>query len=207
MTQYLTIHPTHPQTRLLQQAVKVIEDGGLVVYPTDSCYALGCHLGDKDALERMRQLRAVDAKHNFTLMCRDLSEIGTYSQVDNSMFRLLRSYTPGAFTFILKATREVPRRLQTPKRKTIGLRIPEHPIALGLLEQLGQPLMSTTLILPGDPLPMTEADEIRTRLRQQVDLIIDGGSCGVEPTTVIDLVDGRYEILRQGKGHFQPESH
>lgn len=207
MTQYLTIHPTHPQTRLLQQAVKVIEDGGLVVYPTDSCYALGCHLGDKDALERMRQLRAVDAKHNFTLMCRDLSEIGTYSQVDNSMFRLLRSYTPGAFTFILKATREVPRRLQTPKRKTIGLRIPEHPIALGLLEQLGQPLMSTTLILPGDPLPMTEADEIRTRLRQQVDLIIDGGSCGVEPTTVIDLVDGRYEILRQGKGHFHRESH
>jgi len=207
MTQYLSIHPTHPQTRLLQQAVKVIEDGGLVVYPTDSCYALGCHLGDKEALERMRQLRAVDAKHNFTLMCRDLSEIGTYSQVDNSMFRLLRSYTPGAFTFILKATREVPRRLQTPKRKTIGLRIPEHPIALGLLEQLGQPLMSTTLILPGDPLPMTEADEIRTRLRQQVDLIIDGGSCGVEPTTVIDLVDGRYEILRQGKGHFQPESH
>lgn len=207
MTQYLTIHPTHPQTRLLQQAVKVIEDGGLVVYPTDSCYALGCHLGDKDALERMRQLRAVDAKHNFTLMCRDLSEIGTYSQLDNSMFRLLRSYTPGAFTFILKATREVPRRLQTPKRKTIGLRIPEHPIALGLLEQLGQPLMSTTLILPGDPLPMTEADEIRTRLRQQVDLIIDGGSCGVEPTTVIDLVDGRYEILRQGKGHFHQESH
>lgn len=207
MTQYLTIHPTHPQTRLLQQAVKVIEDGGLVVYPTDSCYALGCHLGDKDALERMRQLRAVDAKHNFTLMCRDLSEIGTYSQVDNSMFRLLRSYTPGAFTFILKATREVPRRLQTPKRKTIGLRIPEHPIALGLLEQLGQPLMSTTLILPGDPLPMTEADEIRTRLRQQVDLIIDGGSCGVEPTTVIDLVDGRYEILRQGMGHFHQESH
>lgn len=207
MTQYLSIHPTHPQTRLLQQAVKVIEDGGLVVYPTDSCYALGCHLGDKEALERMRQLRAVDAKHNFTLMCRDLSEIGTYSQVDNSMFRLLRSYTPGAFTFILKATREVPRRLQTPKRKTIGLRIPEHPIALGLLEQLGQPLMSTTLILPGDPLPMTEADEIRTRLRQQVDLIIDGGSCGVEPTTVIDLVDGRYEILRQGKGHFQLESH
>ena len=205
MTQYLTIHPIHPQKRLIQQAVKMIQDGGLVVYPTDSCYALGCHLGDKDALERMRRLRAVDANHNFTLMCRDLSEIGTYSQVDNSMFRLLRSYTPGAFTFILKATREVPRRLQTPKRKTIGLRIPQNPIALALLAQLEQPLMSTTLILPGDPLPMTEADEIRACLGKQVDLIIDGGSCDIEPTTVIDLVDGRYEILRQGKGYFHQE--
>lgn len=203
MTQYLSIHPNNPQERLINQAVKVIRAGGLVVYPTDSCYALGCHLGDKDALVRMRRLRELDDKHNFTLMCRDLSEIGTYSQVDNSMFRLLRSYTPGAFTFILKATREVPRRLQTPKRKTIGLRIPENPIALALLEQLEQPLMSTTLILPGDALPMTEADEIRTRLDKQVDLIIDGGSCGVEPTTVIDLVDGHYEILRQGKGHFE----
>jgi len=205
MTQYLTIHPIHPQKRLIQQAVKMIQDGGLVVYPTDSCYALGCHLGDKDALERMRRLRAVDANHNFTLMCRDLSEISTYSQVDNSMFRLLRSYTPGAFTFILKATREVPRRLQTPKRKTIGIRIPQNPIALALLAQLEQPLMSTTLILPGDALPMTEADEIRACLGKQVDLIIDGGSCGIEPTTVIDLVDGRYEILRQGKGHFHQE--
>jgi len=205
MTQYLTIHPIHPQKRLIQQAVKMIQDGGLVVYPTDSCYALGCHLGDKDALERMRRLRAVDANHNFTLMCRDLSEIGTYSQVDNSMFRLLRSYTPGAFTFILKATREVPRRLQTPKRKTIGIRIPQNPIALALLAQLEQPLMSTTLILPGDALPMTEADEIRACLGKQVDLIIDGGSCDIEPTTVIDLVDGRYEILRQGKGHFHQE--
>ena len=205
MTQYLTIHPIHPQKRLIQQAVKMIQDGGLVVYPTDSCYALGCHLGDKDALERMRRLRAVDANHNFTLMCRDLSEIGTYSQVDNSMFRLLRSYTPGAFTFILKATREVPRRLQTPKRKTIGLRIPQNPIALALLAQLEQPLMSTTLILPGDALPMTEADEIHACLGKQVDLIIDGGSCDIEPTTVIDLVDGRYEILRQGKGPFHQE--
>jgi len=205
MTQYLTIHPIHPQKRLIQQAVKMIQDGGLVVYPTDSCYALGCHLGDKDALERMRRLRAVDANHNFTLMCRDLSEISTYSQVDNSMFRLLRSYTPGAFTFILKATREVPRRLQTPKRKTIGIRIPQNPIALALLAQLEQPLMSTTLILPGDALPMTEADEIRACLGKQVDLIIDGGSCDIEPTTVIDLVDGRYEILRQGKGHFHQE--
>ncbi len=203
MSQYLTIHPSNPQERLIKQAVKVIQEGGLVVYPTDSCYALGCHLGDKDAIERMRRLRQVDAKHNFTLMCRDLSELGTYSQVDNSMFRLLRSYTPGAFTFILKATREVPRRLQTPKRKTIGLRIPENPITLALLEQLNQPLMSTTLILPDDPLPMTEADEIQARLGKQVDLIIDGGSCGVEPTTVIDMVDGRYEILRQGKGQFK----
>jgi tRNA threonylcarbamoyl adenosine modification protein (Sua5/YciO/YrdC/YwlC family) len=203
MSQYLTIHPSNPQERLIKQAVKVIQEGGLVVYPTDSCYALGCHLGDKDAIERMRRLRQVDAKHNFTLMCRDLSELGTYSQVDNSMFRLLRSYTPGAFTFILKATREVPRRLQTPKRKTIGLRIPENPITLALLEQLNQPLMSTTLILPDDPLPMTEADEIRARLGKQVDLIIDGGSCGVEPTTVVDMVDGRYKILRQGKGQFK----
>ena len=203
MSQYLTIHPSNPQDRLIKQAVKVIQEGGLVVYPTDSCYALGCHLGDKDALERMRRLRQVDAKHNFTLMCRDLSELGTYSQVDNSMFRLLRSYTPGPFTFILKATREVPRRLQTPKRKTVGLRIPENPITLALLEQLNQPLMSTTLILPDDQLPMTEADEILARLGNQVDLIIDGGSCGVEPTTVIDMVDGRYEILRQGKGQFK----
>ena len=202
MSQYFSIHPVNPQVRLINRAVELIRQGGLIVYPTDSCYALGCHIGDKHALDRIRRIRQVDDKHNFTLVCRDLSELGNYSIVDNTTFRLLRNYTPGPFTFILRATREVPRRMQVPKRKTIGLRIPDHPIALALLEQLDEPLMSSTLILPGDDLPMTDPEEMRERLEHQVDLVIDGGNCGHEPTTVVDMVDGAYQILRQGKGDF-----
>ena len=202
MSQYFSIHPVNPQIRLIKRAVELIRQGGLIIYPTDSCYALGCHIGDKHALDRIRRIRQVGDKHNFTLVCRDLSELGNYSIVDNTTFRLLRNYTPGPFTFILRATREVPRRMQVPKRKTIGLRIPDHPVALALLEQLDEPLMSSTLILPGDELPMTDPEEMRTRLEHRVDLIIDGGNCGHEPTTVVDMVDGAYQVLRQGKGEF-----
>ena len=200
MSQYLTVHPINPQARLIKQAVESIRQGALVVYPTDSCYALGCQLGDKSSLDRIRKLRQVDDKHNFTLVCRDLSELGNYAFVDNSMYRLLRTYTPGPFTFILRATREVPRRLQVPKRKTIGLRIPDHPVTLALLEELNEPLMSSTLILPGDDVPLNDPAIIQQRLHHQVDLIIDGGNCGFEPTTVVDMVESHYEILRQGRG-------
>lgn len=203
MSQYFVIHPVNPQLRLIKQAVDMIKQGALVVYPTDSCYAFGCHLGDKNALDRIRNLRKVDDKHNFTLVCRDLSELGNYAFVDNTMYRLLRAYTPGPFTFILRATREVPRRLQVAKRKTIGLRIPDNRVALALLEELNEPLMSSTLILPGDEIPMNDPQEMRQRLEHQVDLIIDGGNCGFEPTTVVDMVESHYEILRQGKGEFE----
>jgi tRNA threonylcarbamoyl adenosine modification protein (Sua5/YciO/YrdC/YwlC family) len=203
MSQYVTIHPVNPQARLIKQAVEKIRQGALVVYPTDSCYALGCHLGDKSALDRIRRIRQVDDKHNFTLVCRDLSELGNYAFVDNTMYRLLRAYTPGPFTFILRATREVPRRLQVPKRKTIGLRIPDHPVTLALLEELNEPLMSSTLILPGDEVPLNDPEIIHQRLQHQVDLIIDGGNCGFEPTTVVDMVESHYEILRQGRGQIE----
>ncbi len=202
MSQYFSIHPVNPQRRLIKQAVEMIKQGALVVYPTDSCYAFGCHLGDKEALDRIRRIRQVDEKHNFTLVCRDLSELSNYAYVDNTMFRLLRNYTPGPFTFILRASKEVPRRMQVAKRKTIGLRIPDHPVALDLLEALGEPLMSSTLILPGDETPMTDPEDMRARLAHQVDLIIDGGNCGFEPTTVVNMVDSSYNILRQGKGEF-----
>lgn len=202
MSQYFSIHPVNPQVRLIKRAVEMIRQGALVAYPTDSCYAFGCHIGDKNALDRIRRIRKVDEKHNFTLVCRDLSELGNYAFVDNATFRLLRAYTPGPYTFILRASREVPRRMQVPKRKTIGLRIPDHPIAQALLEQLAEPLMSSTLILPGDEAPMTDPEEMRSRLEHLVDLVIDGGYCGVEPTTVVDMVDDSYEILRQGKGKF-----
>lgn len=202
MSQYFSIHPVNPQRRLIKQAVEMIKQGALVVYPTDSCYAFGCHLGDKEALDRIRRIRQVDEKHNFTLVCRDLSELSNYAYVDNTMFRLLRNYTPGPFTFILRASKEVPRRMQVAKRKTIGLRIPDHPVALDLLEVLGEPLMSSTLILPGDETPMTDPEDMRARLAHQVDLIIDGGNCGFEPTTVVNMVDSSYDILRQGKGEF-----
>jgi len=202
MSQYLSIHPVNPQQRLINQAVEMIRQGALVVYPTDSCYAFGCHLGDKDALDRIRRIRKVDEKHNFTLVCRDLSELSHYAFVDNTMFRLLRNYTPGPYTFILRASKEVPRRMQVPKRKTIGLRVPDHPVALSLLGALGEPLMSSTLILPGDETLMTDPEDMRERLSHQVDLIIDGGNCGYEPTTVVNMVDSSYEILRQGKGEF-----
>ena len=202
MSQYFSIHPVNPQLRLIKRAVEMIRQGALVVYPTDSCYAFGCHIGDKDALDRIRRIREVDEKHNFTLVCRDLSELGNYAFVDNTTFRLLRNYTPGPYTFILRASREVPRRMQVPKRKTIGLRIPNHPVALHLLEELGEPLMSSTLILPDDETPMTDPEEMRERLEHKVDLIIDGGNCGIEPTTVVNMEDSSYEILRQGKGEF-----
>jgi tRNA threonylcarbamoyl adenosine modification protein (Sua5/YciO/YrdC/YwlC family) len=200
MSQYFQIHPVNPQARLIRQAVEILRADGLIVYPTDSSYALGCHVGDKRGMERIRRIRALDGKHNFTLVCRDLSEIAIYAKVDNSAYRLLRSLTPGPYTFILSATHEVPRRLQNPKRKTIGIRVPDHPIAQALLADLGQPLMSSTLILPGKDIPETEAEEIRERLERDVDLVIDGGHCGFEPTTVIDMSEGAPQVLRQGCG-------
>lgn len=200
MSQYFVIHPVTPQKRLIRRAVEIIDRGGLIVYPTDSCYALGCHIGDKQAMQRIRRIRRVDDKHHFTLVCRDLSELSSYAIVDNSAYRLMKHCTPGPYTFLLKATHEVPRRLQTPKRKTIGLRVPDHPIPLQLCEELGQPLMSSTLILPNSDEPLTDPQEIREALEHEVDLIIDGGNCGNQATTVVDLLDSSPVILRQGKG-------
>ena len=200
MSQFFQIHPDNPQQRLIDQAVKIIRDGGVIVYPTDSGYALGCHLGDKQAMETIRRIRQVDDRHNFTLVCRDLSEIALYAKVDNTAYRLLKNHTPGPYTFILQATREVPRRLQHPKRKTIGLRVPDNKIAMALLATLGEPLMSSTLILPGEVLPMTDPYDIRDTLEHSLELIIDGGYCGFEPTTVVDLVDGVPVVVRQGVG-------
>ena len=200
MSQYFQIHPVNPQARLVHQSVEILRNDGLLVYPTDSSYALGCRVGDKRGMDRIRRIRQLDNKHNFTLMCRDLSEISSYARVDNSNYRLMKSLTPGAYTFILRATHEVPRRLQHPKRKTIGIRIPDHPVAQALLEELGEPMMSSTLILPGADMPETDAHDIRERLEHDVDLVIDGDNCGLEPTTVIDLVDGVPEIVRPGRG-------
>ena len=201
MSQYFEIHSENPQKRLIGQAVKIIQDGGVIVYPTDSCYALGCHVGDKQAMERIARIRRTDAKHNFTLVCRDLSDIATYAHVDNTAFRTLKSLTPGPYTFLLKATGEVPRRLQNPKRKTIGIRIPDNRICQDLLEELGEPLMSSTLIMPDKELPETDPEEIRDLLEKHVDLIIDGGNCGFEPTSVLSLADsGEMEIRRRGRG-------
>jgi len=200
MTQYFQIHPRTPQGRLIGRAVAMVRAGGVIVYPTDSCYALGCYLGDKAAMERVRRIRRLDDHHNFTLVCRDLSELATYAKVDNTAYRLLKAHTPGPYTFILKATREVPRRLQNPRRKTIGLRVPDHPIAQVLLEALGEPLMSSTLILPGDEMPLTDPEEMLKRLHGQVELIIDGGFCGLQPSTVVDLSNGAPRVLRRGLG-------
>ena len=200
MAQYFIIHPTHPQQRLIEQAAEILRRGGLIVYPTDSCYALGCHIGDKDAMERMRVIRQLDAQHHFTLVCRDLSEIARYARVDNRVFRLLKVATPGAYTFILHATREVPRRLQNPRRKTIGLRVPDHPVVRALLDELNEPLLSSTLMLPGEALPMNEPEEIRSRLQHHVDLVMDAGSCGIDTTTVVDLTGEEPEVVRMGKG-------
>jgi tRNA threonylcarbamoyl adenosine modification protein (Sua5/YciO/YrdC/YwlC family) len=200
MSQFLEIHAANPQQRLISRAVAVIRGGGVIVYPTDSCYALGCCLGNKAPLERIRRIRQVDQSHNFTLVCRDLSELATYARVDNSAFRLLKTLTPGPYTFILQASREVPRRMQNPRRKTIGLRVPRHPITQALLESLGEPLMSSTLLLPGDELPLTDSREILERLDSQVDLVIDGGYCGLEPTTVLDLTGETPNVLRHGRG-------
>lgn len=204
MSQYFSVHPVNPQLRLIRQAVEILRRGGLVVYPTDSCYALGCHLGDKEAMERIRRIRQADKDHNFTLVCRDLSEIATYARVDNPTFRLLKAYTPGPYTFILEASREVPRRLQHPKRKTIGIRVPDHPVPLALLEELHEPIMSSTLILPGDDAPLTDPEEMRARLEHQVELILDGGPCGFEATTVVDLTGDQPRVLRAGRGDPAP---
>lgn len=200
MAQFFSIHPQNPQLRLIKRAAEIIRGGGIVVYPTDSCYALGCHIGDKGAMERMRSIRGVDARHHFALVCRDLSELATYARVDNDQFRLLKAATPGSYVFILEATRELPRRLQHPKRRTIGLRIPDHPVVVALLTELGEPILSSTLLLPGDDFPQTDAGEIRDRLEHQVDLILDGGSCGIEPTTVVDLTGATPLLVRAGKG-------
>jgi tRNA threonylcarbamoyl adenosine modification protein (Sua5/YciO/YrdC/YwlC family) len=204
MSQFFQIHPDNPQVRLIKQACEIIRRGGLIVYPTDSGYALGCQIGDNDAMDRLRRIRQLDADHNFTLVCRDLSELSTYAKFNNAVFRLLKAYTPGPYTFVLPATKEVPRKLQHPKRKTIGLRIPEHSIALALLEELNEPLMSSTLILPGDDMPMTDAEDIVDAIGKQVDLIIDGGACGAEPTTVVEFVDDLPEVTRHGMGDTTP---
>ncbi|ADE11862.1 L-threonylcarbamoyladenylate synthase [Sideroxydans lithotrophicus] len=200
MAQFFTIHPENPQPRLIKQAAEMLRNGAVIVYPTDSGYALGCHLDDKDAVTRIRQIRGLDDKHFLTLMCRDLSELSHYARVDNAQFRLLKNNTPGSYTFILEATREVPRRLQHPKRSTVGLRIPDHPIALALLEELGEPLLSSTLILPDEEQPLTDVDVIREQLERLVELVIEGGTVGIGPTTVIDLTDATPVLVRRGIG-------
>jgi len=200
MARLVEIHPQDPQQRLIAEVVAVIRGGGLIAYPTDSSYAFGCHLGDKRAMDRIRRIRQTDKKHNFTLVCSDLSEISLYARVENWQYRLIKSLTPGPYTFILPATREVPKRLQNPKRRTIGLRVPDHEIARAMLETLGEPIMSSTLQLPGDDIPITDVYEIEDRIGNQIDLIIDGGPTGIEPTTVIDLSEGSVEVLRQGLG-------
>ena len=200
MAQFFSIHPDNPQARLIRQAVDILKQGGLIAYPTDSAYALGCHIGDKFALDRIRALRQLDKNHNFTLMCRDLSELASYARVDNTAFRIIKSHTPGAYTFILNATSEVPRRLQHPKRKTLGMRVPDNAIALALLEEMGEPIMSSSLILPGEEIPLTDPYDIRDVLEHQLELVLDGGFCGLEPTTVVDLTQGDPVVLRQGCG-------
>lgn len=200
MSQFFQIHPENPQARLIKQAVEIIEQGGVVAYPTDSAYALGCHLGDKRAVDTIRQIRKLNDKHNFTLMCRDLSDISVYAKVDNLQYRQIKAHTPGPFTFILDATTEVPRRLMNPKRRQIGIRIPDNPVALAILEELAQPLMSTTLILPGDDVPMTDPYEIRSLLEHTLDLVLDGGFCGFEATSVVDLSGDTPVVLRSGCG-------
>jgi len=204
MAHYLSIHAENPQRRLLEQGAAVIREGGLIALPTDSSYALGCHLGDKAAVERIRHLRALDERHHLTLMCRDLSQIGQFARVDNATYRLLKATTPGSYTFILEATREVPRRVQHPKRKTIGLRVPAHPVTRALLDVLGEPLLTSTLIVAGDDEPLTEGWEIRDRLDGQLELILDGGRCGVEPTSVIDLTGPLPVLVRAGLGSLAP---
>ena len=204
MSQFFYVHPDNPQARLISQAVAIIRDGGVVIYPTDSGYALGCQLENKQALERICQIRRLDDKHNFTLSCRDLSELSIYARVDNSVFRLLKNNTPGAYTFIFKGTKEVPRRLMNPKRKTIGMRVPDNKIALDLLEALGEPLMSTTLILPGNDMAESDPEAIRDQLEHAVDLIMNGGYLGEQPTTVVDFSDDEINVVRIGAGDPSP---
>ena len=204
MTRLVAIHPDNPQPRLLVQAAEFVREGALVALPTDSCYALGCRLGDKEALDRIRSIRQMDERHHLTLMVRDLSQIATYARVDNTQYRLLKAATPGSYVFILEGSKELPRRVLHPKRKTIGLRIPDHPVALALLEELGEPLLTCTLQLPGDEAPLTEGWEIQDRLDGQVDWILDAGYCGTEPTTVIDLTGSAPQLVRAGRGPLAP---
>ena len=204
MARLVNIHPDSPQPRLLVQAAEFIREGALVALPTDSCYALGCHLGDKEAMDRIRLIRQMDERHHLTLMVRDLSEIAHFARVDNAQYRLLKATTPGSYTFILEGSKELPRRVLHPKRKTIGLRIPDHPVALALLEELNEPLLTTTLQLPGDESPLTEGWEIQDRLDAELELILDGGTCGIEPTTIIDLTTSSPELVRAGRGSLAP---
>jgi tRNA threonylcarbamoyl adenosine modification protein (Sua5/YciO/YrdC/YwlC family) len=204
VSQFFTVHPDNPQPRLIRRTAEIVRKGGVIVYPTDSCYALGCHLGDKSALERMRKIRQVDERHHFALVCRDLAELATYAIVDNRQFRLLKAATPGSYTFIMRARREVPKRLQHPSRKTIGLRIPQHRVVHALLAELGDALLSSTLLLPGEDVPLNDGQEIRARLEHAVDLVLDSGSCGVTPTTVVDLTGDTPVVTRMGKGSLAP---
>lgn len=207
MGQFFHIHPDNPQLRLINQVVTVLRKGGVVIYPTDSCYAIGCQIGDKNAQDKIRQIRKLDDNHDFTLVCRDLSEISLYAKLDNTSYKVIKSLTPGPYTFILQATREVPRRLQNPKRKTIGLRIPENAITQALLDALGEPIMSSTLQMPGDEQPMSEPDEINAMLGKQVDIIIDGGNCGIKPTTVLELMHDAPVVRRVGRGDVSQFQH
>jgi tRNA threonylcarbamoyl adenosine modification protein (Sua5/YciO/YrdC/YwlC family) len=200
VAEYLEIHPQTPQARLIRKAADIVRQGGVIAYPTDSCYALGCHVGDKDALERIRRIRDADKHHNFTLVCRNLAEIGRYAQLDTWQFRLVKAHIPGPFTFLLPATRETPKRLQHPKRRTIGIRVPDHPVPHLIMAELDEPIMTSTLLMPGDDEPLTDGEQIRDRLDHQLEAVVDGGHCGVEPTTVIDLSVSPPVLLRQGKG-------
>lgn len=204
MSQYFAPHPDNPQPRLIRQAAQIVRDGGVVALPTDSCYALACHLDDKDAATRLRRIRGIDDRHHLALLCRDLSEIAQYAQVDNAQYRLLKAVSPGPYVFILPATRDVPKRVSHPSRKTIGIRIPDNAIAQALLHELDGPLLSTTLILPDDTMPLNDGVEIRERLEHAVDLVLDGGACGVEPSTVIDLTSGAPRLVRAGVGDLAP---
>jgi tRNA threonylcarbamoyl adenosine modification protein (Sua5/YciO/YrdC/YwlC family) len=200
MAQYFDVHPQHPQPRLLKQAVSLLRQGGVAAVPTDSSYALVCHLDDKAAVETLRRIRAVDERHHLTLLCRDLSELASYARVDNQQYRMLKSATPGAYTFILEATKEVPRRVSHPSRRTIGLRVPDHIVTQALLAEMGEPLLATTLIMPGEKQALNDAHEIRERLQKQVQAVVDAGACPMEPTSVIDLSDGEPRVVRQGRG-------
>jgi tRNA threonylcarbamoyl adenosine modification protein (Sua5/YciO/YrdC/YwlC family) len=203
VSQYFELHPLTPQTRLIRRAADIVRTGGVIAYPTDSCYALGCHIGDKTALERLRRIRQADRHHHFTLVCRNLADVGRFAKLDTWQFRLIKACTPGPYTFLLPATTETPRRLQHERRRTSGVRIPDHPVPLLLLAELGEPLMSSTLMLPGDALPLTNGREIRARLEHEIDAVLDGGNCGVEPTTVIDLALSPPVVVRVGKGPVQ----
>lgn len=204
MAQFFSVHPEQPQPRLIRQAAEILRAGGIVAFPTDAAYSLGCRVGDADAVARIRAIREVDERHHFTLMCRDLSEIAIYARVDNAQFRLLKATTPGSYTFILEGTKELPRRILHPKRKTIGLRVPDHAVPLALLEELNEPMLTSTLLLPGDDLPLNDPEEIRDRLEKRIDLVVECGACGLEMTTIVDLTGPAPELVRAGRGALDP---